>query len=64
MGCTLTTCSLLAVVVLLFMVKASSTLGALKGFNFQKEHDGSIIGIEEGIEQITFPGRLSIVLFL
>ena len=63
MGCSYPIWYRHVVLVLLLRVNGSSTLGHLKGFDFQKEHDGSIIGIEEVIQQSTFPGRLSIVLF-
>ena len=61
MGYTLPICILPMVVALLFMVNGSNTLGHLKGFDFQKELDGSIIGIEDVIKQTTFPGRLSLM---
>ena len=50
--------------VLSFMVNGSSTLGHLKGFDFQKEHDGSILGIEEMIQQTSFPGRILYMYFI
>ena len=38
-------------------IRGSSCSSQPKGFGFQKEHDGSVIGMEDGVQQIKIAGR-------
>ena len=39
------------------IISGSSHSRQPKGFGFQKEHDGSVIGMEDGVQQIEIAGR-------
>ena len=44
-------------VILPMFINGSSYSRQPKGFGFQKEHDGSVIGMEDGVQQIKIAGR-------
>ena len=46
-------------IVVLIILNGVSASKELKGFSFLKEHDGSITGVEDGIQQIKLAGIFS-----
>ena len=56
MGYAIDTLIVLLSVVLPLLIKGSSCSSQPKGFGFQKEHDGSVIDMENGVQQIKIAG--------
>ena len=48
-------------ILLLFGINSSASSIEPKGFGFQKEHDGSIIGMEDGVQQIAIAGTITYI---
>ena len=48
-------------ILLLFGINSSASSREPKGFGFQKEHDGSILGMEDGVQQIAIAGTITYI---
>ena len=45
-------------IIIPMFINGSSYSRQPKGYGFQKEHDGSVIGMEDGVQQIRMAGRV------
>ena len=59
---TLPICMMMVNLVLVSQCQGGNNPNAHKGYNFQKEHDGSILGHENGFQQMTMSGKILRVL--